>query len=75
VLIRETLSELTHEILGRSIMVGKVPGGEPGVVIGEHFRDRARRIDMAVCARYLPHAVEHAANLEVGSEFEAARFK
>src|SRR5437660_10075946 len=70
----ELAAEIPDQILGRAVMVGEVPGGEPGIVIGEHRRDRARRVDGAMRARDLPHPVEEAADREIGGEREAARF-
>ena len=37
---RELPAEGADEILGRAVMVGEVPGREPGIVIGEHRRRR-----------------------------------
>ena len=68
----ELPAEGADEILGRAVMVGEVPGREPGVMIGEHRRDRPRRVDRAMRAGYLPHPVQDAADREIGSELEAA---
>jgi len=69
----EPAPEVSDKFLGRAVMVGEVPGGKPGIVIGEHLVDSARGIDMAVSARDLPHPVEDAANAEITGELEAAR--
>src|SRR5882672_3280832 len=69
----ELAPELSDESLGRAVVVREVPGREPGVVIGEHLGDRARRLDVAVRAGDLPHAVEDTADAEIGGELEAAR--
>jgi hypothetical protein len=53
-------------------MVSEIPGGEPGVVIGEHLFDRAPRLDRAVAAGDLPHAVQDPADGEIGGQLEAA---
>ena len=67
-------AEAADEILGRAVMVGEVPGGEPGVVIGEHLLDRARRVDTAMRAGDLPHPVQDAADAEIGGQLEAASY-
>ena len=54
-------AELADQILGRAVMVGEVPGGKPGIVIGEHVLDRPRRVDRAMAAGDLPHAIEQPA--------------
>ena len=36
----ELAAEGADEILGRAVMVGEVPGREPGIMIGEHRVDR-----------------------------------
>jgi probable F420-dependent oxidoreductase len=69
----EAPTETADQILGRAVMIGEVPGGEPGVVIGEHLVDRARRVYRAMRPRHLPHPVEDAADREVCGEREAAR--
>jgi hypothetical protein len=48
------LPECSDQVLGRAVMVGEVPGGEPGIVIGKHRLDRAHRVDPAMPARHLP---------------------
>jgi hypothetical protein len=60
------------EILGRAVMVREVPGGEPGIVIGEHRLDRACRIDPAMAAGDLPHPVEQPADCQIGGEGKPA---
>ncbi len=57
----EPAPELADQILGRAVMIGEVPAGESGIVIGEHRLDRARRVDGAMGAGNLPHPVEDAA--------------
>src|SRR5215469_10509561 len=69
----EPAAKGADEILRRAIMIGEVPRGEAGVVIGEHLLDGARRVDMAVDARDLPHAVQDAANAEICGELEPTR--
>jgi len=54
---REFPPELADEILRWTVMVSEVPGGESGIVISEHFGNCARRLDAAVRAGDLPHAV------------------
>ena len=68
-------AEIADEVLGRTVMVGEVPGGEPGLVIGQHLVDRARRVDRAMRAGDLPHPVEDAADRQIRSELEAARLR
>src|SRR6202022_3657101 len=69
----EPAAEVADKILGRTIMVGEIPGGEPGIVVGEHLVDRAPGLDRAMAARDLPHAVQDPADREIGGELEAAR--
>ena len=69
----ELAPKLADEILGGAVMVREVPGGEARVVIREHLGDRARRIDAAMRAGDLPHAVEDAADIDIGGELETAR--
>ena len=68
----ELPAEGADEILGRAVMVGEVPGREPGIMISEHRVDRARRVDRAMRARHLPHPVQDAADRQIGGELEAA---
>ena len=67
---RELSAEGADELLGRAVMVGEVPSREPGLVISEHRRDGARRVDRAMRARDLPHPVQDAADREVCRERE-----
>jgi len=69
----EPAPEISDKFLGRAVMVGEVPGGKPGIVIGEHRVDCAPGIDMAVSARDLPHPVQDTADAEISGELEAAR--
>ena len=48
--------ELADEVFGRSVVVGEVPGREAGIVVIEHGRGAATRVDLAVAAGHLPHA-------------------
>jgi hypothetical protein len=54
-------------------MIGEVPRRKSGIVIREHLFDGAGRVDSAVGAGDLPHAVQDAANAEIGGELERAR--
>jgi hypothetical protein len=67
-------AELADEILCRSVVVGQIPRGKPGTVIGEHLGDGGPRLDATVGSGYLPHTVEQSANREAGSQFELTRF-
>ena len=70
----EAAAEVADKVLGRTIMVGEIPGGEPGVMmIGEHFVDGAAGVDHAMAAGDLPHAVQDPANRKIGGELEAVR--
>ena len=55
--------ELANNVFSRSVVVGQVPGGEPRVQVGEHALDGCFRVDSAVGARHLPHAVQEAGHL------------
>ena len=55
-------------------MIGEIPGGEPGIVIGEHLADRAAGVDRVMPAGDLPHPVQDPADRQIGGELEAARF-
>ena len=70
----EPAAEFADQILGRAVMVGQVPGGEPGIVVGEHRLDGAGGVDPAMGAGDLPHPIEDAADRKIGSEPQAARF-
>src|SRR6516162_11640408 len=54
----ETAAEVADEGLGRAVMIGEIPGREPGVVVGEHLVDRPHRVDRAMRTGDLPHPVE-----------------
>ena len=68
----ELAPESSDQILGRAVMVGQVPGCEPGVVIEEHLLDGAHGIDAAVGAGNLPHSIQDAADLEIRGQSKAA---
>ena len=68
---RQPPPELADEVLGRPVVVRQVPGGEAGVVVGQHGVDGRRRINAAVGAGHLPHAVEDAADGQAINETEA----
>ena len=63
-------AKLTDEVLGGSVVVGEVPGREAGIDVGGHASERLLAFDAAVGAGCLPHAVQHAADGEIGSERE-----
>jgi len=63
-------AKLTDEVLGRSVMVGEVPGREAGLDMGGHAFERLLAFDAAVGAGDLPHAVQDAADGEIGRERE-----
>src|SRR5215471_19989345 len=53
-------------------MVREIPSREPSIVVSKHRFDRSNRIDGAVSAGDLPHAVQNTADVEIGGELEAA---
>ena len=63
-------AKLTDEVLGGSVVVGEVPGREAGIDVGGHASQRPLAFDVAVGAGCLPHAVQHAADGEIGRERE-----
>src|SRR5262249_60836353 len=69
----ELPAEGPDEVLGRPVMIGEVPRGEPSIVIGEHGFDGARRIDRTMRAGNLPHPVQDPADAEIGGGLETAR--
>src|SRR3974377_1524046 len=69
----EAREEVADEILGRTVMVGQVPSGKTGLVVGGHRIDRAHRVYCAMGAGDLPHPVQDAADGEIGSELNTAR--
>src|SRR5207247_7812863 len=69
----ELAAEMPDQILGRAVMIGEVPGGEPGITVGRHRLDRTRPVDRTMRARHLPHPVEDAADRKIRREREAAR--
>lgn len=69
----EQPAEGADEILGWAVMIGKVPGREAGVVMGEHRFDGARRIDRTMSAGDLPHPVQYPADAEIRSKLVSAR--
>src|SRR5205814_2639889 len=44
----EALVESADQILGRTVMVGEIPGREAGIMIIEHRRDGALRVNPAM---------------------------
>ena len=63
-------AKLTDEVFGGSVVVGEVPGREAGIDVGGHASERLLAFDTAVGAGCLPHAVQHAADGEIGRERE-----
>jgi hypothetical protein len=53
-------------------MIGEIPAREARVVVQEHLVDGTPPVDAAMRARYLPHAIQDAADFEVGGELQAA---
>jgi hypothetical protein len=68
-------AERADQLLGRAVMVGKVPGRKAGRVIMEHRLDRAPGVDRAMRTRHLPHPVQDAADLKIGGELKPARLR
>src|SRR5882762_7431567 len=71
-LFGKALPKPADQILGRAVMIGEVPAGKAGIVIGEHRRDRAFRINRAMRPRDLPHPIQHPADVESGRELKPA---
>jgi hypothetical protein len=69
----ESSAEITNEILGWTVMVGQVPSGKTGLVIGGHRINRALRVYCAMRSGDLPHPVQDAADGEIGSKLNTAR--
>ena len=68
---------MTPATAGRPVVIGQVPGGEAGVVVGDHLGHS--RVDWAVTAGDLPlgtipegQAVEQPADAQVGGELIGA---
>jgi len=55
-------------------MVGQVPRGKTGLVIGGHRIDRALRVYCAMRSGDLPHSIQDAADGEISSKLNTARF-
>ena len=70
VLVGVPAAKLTDEVLGGSVVVGKVPRGEAGIDVRGHARERLLAVYAAVAAGDLPHAVQYAADREIGRECE-----
>jgi hypothetical protein len=69
----ELAPEVSDEVLGRALMIGEVPCGEAGIMIGEHLCNCPSGRDVAVSARDLPHPVQNAGDAEIRGELETAR--
>src|SRR5262245_38104606 len=69
----EAAAEIANQVLGWTVMVGKVPRREASLVIGEHLFYRALAIDRTVGAGNLPHPVQNATRIEVGGELKPVR--
>jgi len=69
----ELAPEVSDQVLGRAVMVGKVPGGKTGIVISEHLFDCPGGFNVAMGARDLPHPVQNATDPKIGGKLITAR--
>ena len=70
----ELPAEFADEVFGGAVVVGKVPGGEPGIDVVEHAPDCGPGFNGPVGAGNLPHAVQDAADLQVLRQLVTACF-
>jgi hypothetical protein len=68
----ELPEEVADEILSWTVMVGQVPSGKTGLVVGKHRIDRAHRVYCAMGAGNLPHPIQDATDGEIGSKLNTA---